>query len=118
MPGQDEDRMVEGGILSPPAFPRLVPRSGAAAEHVPPHDGPAGAAEDVLGERRARVDLAAFRSVALTERLETDKPGVQLLTADPKRMFWRLLRAGDEAVDRHGDVQLQLAHRFSLCRHA
>jgi hypothetical protein len=26
-------------------------------------------------------------------------------------MLWRLVRAGDEAVDRHRDVQLQLAHR-------
>src|SRR6059036_3005244 len=33
-------------------------------------------------------------------------------------MLWRLVRAGDEAVDRHRDVQLQLAHRSSLCRHA
>jgi hypothetical protein len=77
---------------------------------------PAGAAEDVLGERRARVDLAAFLPVALAERLERDEPVVELLTADPERMLWRLIRAGDEAVDRHRDVQLQLAHRSSLCR--
>src|ERR671937_505148 len=28
-------------------------------------------------------------------------------------MLWRLVRAGDEAVERHRDVQLQLAHRSS-----
>src|ERR671936_2483653 len=33
-------------------------------------------------------------------------------------MLWRLVRAGDEAVDRHRDVQLQLAHRSSFCRDA
>src|SRR5438034_4383441 len=118
MASEDEDGMVEGRIVSPPALPRLVPRSRAAAEHVPAHDGRAGAAEDVLGERRARVDLAAFLAVALAERLERDQPVVELLTADPERMLWRLVRAGDEAVDRHRDVQLQLAHRSSLCRHA
>src|SRR5215211_9062724 len=100
MGGEDEDGMVEGRIVSPPALPRLVPRSRAAAEHVPPHDGRAGAAEDVLGERGARVDLAAFLAVALAERLERDQPVVEVLTADPERMLWRLVRAGDEAVDR------------------
>src|SRR5262249_41065762 len=107
----EEDGMMEGRIVSPPASPRLVPRSRAAAEHVPAHDGRAGAAEDVLGERRARIDLPAFLAVALAERLERDQPVVELLTADPERMLWRLVRAGDEAVDRHRDVQLQLAHR-------
>src|SRR5207247_7695057 len=52
------------------------------------------------------------------ERLERDQPVVQLLASDPERMLWLLVRAGDEAVDRHRDVQLQLAHRSSLCRHA
>src|SRR5919201_4903063 len=94
MVSEDEDGMVEGRIVSPPALPRLVPRSRAAAEHVPAHDGRAGAAEDVLGERRARVDLAAFLAVALAERLERDQPVVELLTADPERMLWRLVRAG------------------------
>ena len=118
MMSEDEDGMVEGWIVSPPAFPRLVPRSWAAAEHVPAHDRRASAAEDFLGERRARVDLAAFLAVASTERLERVEPAVEFLAADPERMLRRLVRAGDEAVDRHRDVQLQLAHRSSLCRHA
>src|SRR5262249_16086599 len=101
-----------------PALPRLLPRSRAAAEHVPAHDGRAGAAEDVLGERRARVDLAAFLAVALAERLERHQPVVELLTTAPERMFRRLVWALDEAVARHRDVQLQLAHRSSLSRHA
>src|SRR6476619_260113 len=110
--------MVEGRIVSPPALPRLVPRSRAAAEHIPAHDGRSGAAEDVLGERRAGVDLAAFLAVASAERLERIEPAVELLAADPERMLRRLVRAGDEAVDRHRDVQLQLAHRSSLCGRA
>src|SRR5262249_35409157 len=111
MPREHEDGMVEGRIVSPPARPRLVPRSRAAAEHVPPHDGRARAPKDVLGEPRARIDLAAFLAVALAERLERDEPVVELLAADPERMLRRLVRAGDEAVDRHRYVQLQLAHR-------
>src|SRR5919202_7134394 len=118
MTSEDEHGMVEGRIVSPPALPRLVPRSRAAAEHVPAHDRRAGATEDLLRERRARVDLAAFLAVALAERLERDQPVVEFLTADPERMLWRLVRACDEAVDRHRDVQLQLAHRSSLYRHA
>src|SRR5205823_3929523 len=42
-------------------------------------------------------------------RFERDQPVVELLTADPERMLWRLVRAGDEPIDRHRDVQLQLA---------
>src|SRR3954452_13779340 len=112
MTREDEDRMVERRIVSPPALPRLVPRPRTAAEHVPAHDGRAGAAEDVLRERRARIELAAFLAVALAERLERDQPAVELLTADAERMLRRLVGPGDEAVDRHRDVQLQLAHRF------
>src|SRR6185437_9721430 len=106
MVSEDENGVMERRIVSPPALPRLVPRSRAAAEHVPAHDRRAGAAEDVLGERGARVDLAAFLAVAPAERLERVQPGVKILTADPERMLSRLVRAGDEAVDRHRDVQL------------
>src|SRR5205807_1382054 len=48
MASEDEDGMVEGRIVSPPALPRLVPRSRAAAEHVPAHDGRAGARATTL----------------------------------------------------------------------
>src|SRR5437879_5964489 len=74
MASEDEDGMVVGRIFSPPALPRLVPRSRAAAEHVPAHDCRAGAAEDVLGERRARVDLAAFLPRALADALGAAPP--------------------------------------------
>ena len=43
--------------------------------------------EDLLGKRRARVDLAAFFAVALAERLKRIKPSVELLTSDPERML-------------------------------
>src|SRR5947199_8769009 len=106
MISEDEDGMVEGRIVSPPALPRFVPGSRAAAEHVPAHDGRAGAAEDLLGKRRARVDLAAFLAVALAERFERYQPLVELLTADSERMLQALVGTGDIAVQRHGDVQL------------
>src|SRR3954471_8503965 len=100
--------MVEGRIVSPPALPRLVPRSRAAAEHVPAHDGRAGTAQDVLGERRARVDLPASLAVALPTRLGGGEPLVELLTTETQRMLRRLLWAGHKTVDRHRDAQLQL----------
>jgi hypothetical protein len=109
---EDEDRMVERRIVAPPAPPRIVvPRPRAAAEHVPAHDGRASAGEDVLRERCARVDLAAFPVVALAERFERYQPIVEPLTADSERMLRALLGTGDIAVERHGDVQLELAHR-------
>src|SRR4029450_8122765 len=99
-------------IIAPPALPRVVvPRPRAAAEHVSAHDGRAGAAEDVLGEGGARVDLSAFLAVALAERSERDEPTVELLTTDAERMLRALVGTGDVAVERHGDVQLELAHR-------
>src|SRR5262245_3443738 len=104
MVGEDEDGMVVGRIVPPPALPRFVPRSQAAAEHVPAHDGRAGAAEDVLGDRRARVDLAAFLAVALAERSDGDQPIVELLTADSERMLRALGGTCDVALERHGDV--------------
>src|SRR5438477_526859 len=102
---EDEDRMVERRIVAPPALPRIVlPRPGTAAEHVPAHDRRARAAEDVLGEQCARVDLAAFSAVALAERLERHQPLVELLTANPERMLQALVGTGDIAIERHGDV--------------
>src|SRR6266516_2473089 len=107
-----EDRMVEGRIVAPPSLPRVVaPRPRAATEHVPTHDGRAGSAEDVLGEGRARADFAAFLAVALAERSERNQPIVELLTADSERMLRALVGTGDVAVKRHGDVQLERAHR-------
>ncbi|HEY8316548.1 MAG TPA: hypothetical protein VIG35_06760 [Gaiellaceae bacterium] len=98
MAREHEDGMVEGWIVSPPALPRLVARSRPAAEHVAAHDGRASAAENALGERRARVNLAAFLAVAPAERLERVEPAVEFLAADPKRMLLPLVRAGNEAV--------------------
>src|SRR4029453_6938563 len=88
-----------------------VPRPRAAAEHVPAHDGRAGAGEDVLGEGCARVDLAAFLAVALAEPFSRYQQIVELLTADSERVLRALVGTGDVAVERHGDVQLELAHR-------
>src|SRR6185369_9858678 len=47
--GQHEDRHVVRRVVAPPAGPRLVPRAGAAAEHLAPHDVRAVSGHD-LGE--------------------------------------------------------------------
>jgi hypothetical protein len=69
-------------------------------------------AEDLLGYRSARVDLAAFLSaVRLTKSLQRNEPLVQLLPADAERVALALIRSGDKTVEGHRDDHLQLAHR-------
>ena len=62
------------------------------------------------------VGLAAFPAVALAERLQRDQPGVELHAPDPEWILRRLVRAGDEPIDRHRDVQLQLGHAPKTAR--
>jgi hypothetical protein len=69
-----------------------VPFTAAGAEHVAAHD---------VGPRAGdRVDLGAVL-IAVVEH-----PGVQLLVfeAFAERQFFRLVRPGRKAVQRHGDV--------------
>src|SRR5512132_33664 len=113
--GENEDRVVEGRVVSPPALPGVVaPRSRPATEHVSAHDGRAHVAENLLGDRRARVDLAAFLTVALAECPERNHPLVKLLSSDPEWILLALLGTGDVAVERYRDVHLELAHRMLL----
>jgi hypothetical protein len=113
--GENEHRAVVGRVVSPPALPGVVaPGARPAAEHVPAHDDRADVAEDPLGDRRARVDLPAFLSMALAERLERHHPLVKLLPSDPEPVLLALVGTGDVAVERHRNAQLELAHRMLL----
>ena len=58
--------------------------------------------------------LAARTSVGLAPGLRGERPLVQLLAARSERLLERLVRPGDEAVERHRDVQDQLSHRASF----
>src|SRR5437764_2100448 len=53
MASEDEDGMVEGRIVSPPALPRFVPRSRPAPNLVPPQNVAAGPPRVLSGNRRA-----------------------------------------------------------------
>jgi hypothetical protein len=52
--------------------------------------------------------------VPLAESLEQEQPLVKVRPTDPEWILLTLLGAGDEAVERHGDVHPQLAHRMLL----
>src|SRR5262249_24783160 len=92
------------------ALPGIAdPGSGTAPEHVPARDRRPRVGEDLLGERRACVDLAALLAVRLTDRLQRNEPLVQALSADAERVAPAQIRARAEAVQRHRDVDLQPA---------
>jgi len=114
MSGEDEHRVVIRRLVAPPPFPRFIsPRPWAAPEHVSSHDRSADAAEDLLGDLGARVDLATFLAVLLAEGLQRHEPLVQCLSADPERTLRALTRPGDVAVERNRDRRLDCAHLLS-----
>jgi len=114
VPGEHEDRVVEGGVLAPPTAPRIVPpRARASSEHVAAHDRGADVLEPALHDGRARVDLAPFLAVHLAKDLEREEPSVELHPADAERVLLALARAGDEPVQRHRDREGNACHLAS-----
>src|SRR4051794_2595268 len=114
----DEDGHVERRLVAPPAVRvRIVlPWPGAAAEHPPAHDHRAGAGDRRADELAVLVLLAALEPVLRTPRGEPERPLVQ---RHPARAEWILERGvgpGDEAVERHRDLQQHLRHRVSSGR--
>jgi hypothetical protein len=109
---EDEDRVVEGRVVPPPAVRvRVVlPRPLPAAEHPPPHHRGAGAAGRFLDELRVPAGLASREAVALAEGLEPECPLVEPLAALAERLIEGLVRPGDEAVQRHRDFELEHCH--------
>src|ERR671922_1958809 len=109
----DEHGPAEGRLVAPPAvrFRIVVPGALAAAEHPPAHDKGArpllGRADDLV----VRVRVAAFESVLASPALEPDDPLMQLLTALAERLVQGRVRPGDEAVERHRDVEKGLHGR-------
>jgi hypothetical protein len=91
---------VERRIVAPPPIPGivLVPWAGTAAEHVAAHDGRADVGLDLLHHRRAGVDLSSLQPVRLPPCLEHDDPFVEVLAADPERVFFSLIGAGHVPV--------------------
>src|SRR5687768_2914726 len=107
---QYEHGMMERWIASPPSIPWIcpAPRAGAAAEHVTPHDGRPDIRELLLHHRRALVHLPALHAMRAPPGLQREYPFVQCLPADTQRLLHALIRAGYEAVQRHGDAESEL----------
>jgi hypothetical protein len=111
---EDEDRRVVRRILPPPTAPGIgSPRTVAAAEHVAAHDVgpdvPEQSGDDVVVE----AGLAAgFHSVHLAEAPRCERPLVEQAAALAERILDALPRAGDIAVERHGDLKFEKAHGF------
>src|SRR6266566_2512413 len=91
----------------------VLPGGRSAAEHPPAHDDRAGRAERLLDDVVVGIRLATGLAVAPTPRREAVGSLVEPLAALAERLLDRLVRPGDEAVERHRDVQRQLAHRSS-----
>src|SRR5206468_1995918 len=83
MVGEDEHGHAERRLVAPPAVRvRVVlPRAGAAAEHLPAHHDRAGRLERLLDDLGVRCRLAALLTVAPAEAREAVEPFVQALAA-------------------------------------
>src|SRR4051794_6186142 len=110
--GDDEDRLVEGRVLAPPARPRIVaPGTATGRTELPaPHDLGADVRVFLVDNRAADVLLAALLAVRLAPRLELDDPVVELFAPLAERVLLALVGPGDVAVRRYRDVDSHLAH--------
>src|SRR3954452_20760959 len=109
---QDEDRLMEGRVLAPPALPGVLAPGAALgrSELATPHDLGADVVVRLLDDRGADVVLAALPAVGLAPRLELDDPFVELLAALTERVLLALVGSGDVAVRRNADVNSHFAH--------
>jgi hypothetical protein len=80
------------------------------AEHVAAHDRCPNIGEFLFENRRVCVHDASRHSLLRAPHRQLDDPLVQPITADPEGVVHALVRAGDEAVERHGDAETQFGH--------
>ena len=120
MVGEDEDGLVEGRLVAPPALPRLiaprrvVPRA-LAAEHSAAHDVRADVARGLFDDLRVDVVLARGPAVFLVPGRRGEGPVMKLLAAFSQALVGSHVRPGDEPVEGHRDVEGHSCHRSS-CR--
>src|SRR5438105_4506280 len=113
--GEDEDGVVVGRVVAPPALPLLVAPGTAAArtEHVAAHQPSADILERFLEYPRALVHLAPLVAVGLAPSGQRDHPVMESLAAFAEGLLLALVRAGDETVQRDRDLTPNLAHLAS-----
>ena len=88
--GEDEDRLVEGRVVTPPALPRIVaPRAAAGrAELAPTHDLGADVRVLLPHHGAAGVLLAALQAGGLAPRPQPDQPVVKSSPPSPSGSSW------------------------------
>jgi hypothetical protein len=96
--GDDEDRHMEGRVVSPPAAPGLISPRALAAEHVPAHHGRSEVLERFLDHLAGSVHLATLLAVGLAPSRQPEGPLVKLHAALAQRVLLALVRPGNEAV--------------------
>src|SRR5581483_7109 len=115
--GDDEHRHAERRLVAPPAVGHgiVLPRAAAAAEHAAAHDDGAHA-RDLLADRLV-VDagLAAGLAVPRAPGRRVVRPLVEPSPASPERVLDGRVRAGDEPIERGGDVDDGGWHLLLLC---
>jgi hypothetical protein len=113
--GEDENGVVVGRVVAPPARPLLVAPGTTAdrAEHVSAHHAGSDVLARFLDYPCALVHLAALLVVGLAPRGQRNHPVVEPLAALAERVLLALIRAGDETVQRDRDMTPKLAHRAS-----
>src|ERR1022692_382349 len=98
---EHEDRVMKGGILSPPAGPlALAPRATYWTEHVPTHDGGAHTRFPLREEVVVESLATAFSANHSTAAEGSEHPFVELGTANPERVAEVLVGAGGVTVER------------------
>src|ERR1039458_6937977 len=84
---EHEDRVMIGGVLSPPAGPlALVPRSTYRAEHVPTHDRGTHTRSPLREEVVVESLPSAFSADHLAAAAGGEHPFVQLTAPNPERI--------------------------------
>jgi len=105
MVGEDEDRVMIGRIISPPAGPLLVrPPSAYRPEHVAAHDRCPDPGEASGDEVVVETVLATLLPLHLQARSGLEHPGMEVLAADAEGILQALIRSGPVAVQRDGEI--------------
>src|SRR5215831_19762719 len=107
---QDEDGDVVRRVVAPPADPRCVPGSGAAAEHLAAHDVGADILHHLIENFRIGIADATFPALLSEPAFGHEHPLVEAHPPFPDRILQTLVGSSDKPVQRDGDVAGDLAH--------
>src|SRR5581483_3887556 len=103
--GQNEHGGVEGRVVAPPAFPRLVgPRASLGPELVAAHDLCADPLGPVAGEGIVDAGASVCFPLHLPEGPGGEEPLMQPGTGVPEGRLETLALTGPEAVERNREV--------------